>query len=105
MWLSLLVDYTVTFAGSIFIMAEFSTTSTYLVKDMQMFLGIELPEIINRFQFNEHLSLSQSLESDSNTPISFRTSLSVRFIVEVKFLSCLLLTSDLTARTHCATEK
>ena len=29
MWLSLSIDYTVTFAGSIFIMAEFSTTSTY----------------------------------------------------------------------------
>ena len=48
MWLSLSVDYTVTFAGSIFIMAEFSTTSTYLVKDMQMFLGIVLPIIINQ---------------------------------------------------------
>ena len=31
-----------TFAGSIFIMAEFSTTSTHLVKDAQMFLGIVL---------------------------------------------------------------
>ena len=29
-------------AGSIIILAEFSTTSTYLVKDMQMFLGIVL---------------------------------------------------------------
>ena len=48
MWLSLSVDYTVTFAGSIFIMAEFSTTSTYLVKDMQMFLGIVSPIIINQ---------------------------------------------------------
>ena len=48
MWLSLSVDYTVTFAGSIFIMAEFSTTSTYLVKDMQMFLGIVSLIIINQ---------------------------------------------------------
>ena len=31
-----------TFAGSIFIMAEFSTTSTHLVKDAQMFRGIVL---------------------------------------------------------------
>ena len=37
---------------------------------------------------NEHLSLSFSMESDSDTPISFRSSLSVRFLVKVKFLSC-----------------
>ena len=35
-----------TFVGSILIMANFSTTSTYLVKDMQIFLGIVL--IINQ---------------------------------------------------------
>ena len=35
-----------TFIGSIFIMANFSTTSTYMVEDMQMFLGIVL--IINQ---------------------------------------------------------
>ena len=40
------MDYTVTFAGSILMMAKFSTTPTYLVKDMQMFLGNVL--IINQ---------------------------------------------------------
>ena len=63
----------------------------------------------------------------SDTPISFRSSLSVRFLVKVKFLSifwrCVIRahrknsslesfrifliyhTCDLTARMHCATEK
>ena len=44
--LSLSIDYTVTLAGSMLIMAEFSTTPTYLVKDMQMLLGNVL--IINQ---------------------------------------------------------
>ena len=49
MWLSLSVDYIVTFAGSIFMHnGGISTTSTYLVKDMQMFLGIVSPIIINQ---------------------------------------------------------
>ena len=46
MKLPLSIDYIMTFAGSIFIMADFSTTSTYFVKDMQMFLGNVL--IINQ---------------------------------------------------------
>ena len=73
------------------------------------------------------MSPSSLLESDSDTPISFRSSLSVRFLVKVKFLSifwrCVIRahrknsslesfrifliyhTCDLTARMHCATEK
>ena len=72
MWLS--VDNTVTFVGSIFIMAEFSTTSTYLVKDMQMCLGIVLPVIINQVSVERALAAKLLVGiRHYNTPISFRS--------------------------------
>ena len=55
---------------------------------MQMFLGIIL--IINQVSVEWALVAKLLVGSDSDTPISFRSLLSVRFLVKVKFPSCVL---------------